>query len=69
MNEPIALSVSGYSNGTFPPGRCSSYVENCTMAGNSATEPYIVGHNLLLAHAVAVKLYKDNYQVIKYKKF
>ncbi|XP_059438282.1 vicianin hydrolase-like [Corylus avellana] len=62
MTEPIALSVSGYGGGTFPPGRCSNYVRNCTTAGNSATEPYIVGHNLLLAHGAAVKLYKDKYQ-------
>ncbi|KAK3404614.1 hypothetical protein EUGRSUZ_K00923 [Eucalyptus grandis] len=40
---------------------CTSYINNCT-AGNSATEPYIVAHHLLLSHAAAVKLYKDNYQ-------
>ncbi|XP_059441316.1 beta-glucosidase 17-like [Corylus avellana] len=62
MNQPISISVNGYSTSTFPPGRCSSYVPNCTAAGNSATEPYIVGHNLLLAHGAAVKLYKDKYQ-------
>ncbi|XP_019070593.1 beta-glucosidase 12-like isoform X2 [Solanum lycopersicum] len=47
--------------GTFAPGRCSSYVGNCTK-GDSATEPYIVAHNLLLAHATAVKLYRQKYQ-------
>ncbi|XP_059441339.1 beta-glucosidase 17-like, partial [Corylus avellana] len=62
MNEPISISINGYSTSTFPPGRCSSYVPNCTAAGNSATEPYIVGHNLLLAHGAAVKVYKDKYQ-------
>ncbi|XP_059449563.1 beta-glucosidase 12-like [Corylus avellana] len=62
MNEPIAMSIGGYSTSNFPPGRCSSYVPNCTAAGNSATELYIVGHNLLLAHGAVVKLYKDNYQ-------
>ncbi|KAJ0104839.1 hypothetical protein Patl1_19639 [Pistacia atlantica] len=32
------------------------------QAGNSSTEPYTVGHNLLLAHAAAVQLYKQKYQ-------
>ncbi|CAI0414988.1 unnamed protein product [Linum tenue] len=31
---------------------------NCT-GGDSATEPYIVAHNLLLAHATTVKLFMD----------
>lgn len=31
--------------------------------GNPRTEPYIVAHNQLRAHAAAVKLYKDRYQV------
>ncbi|KAK7374905.1 hypothetical protein VNO80_08348 [Phaseolus coccineus] len=42
-------------------GRCSKYVANCS-AGDSATEPYIVGHNLLLAHESAATLYKIKYQ-------
>ncbi|KAB8380443.1 hypothetical protein FH972_024752 [Carpinus fangiana] len=62
MNEPISISVNGYSTSTFPPGRCSSYVPNCTAAGDSATELYIVGHNFLLAHGAAVKVYRDKYQ-------
>ncbi|XP_062174074.1 vicianin hydrolase-like isoform X2 [Alnus glutinosa] len=61
MNEPNGLSINGYTTGTFAPGRCSKYAGNCS-AGNSATEPYIVAHHLLLAHGAAVKLYKDKYQ-------
>uniref|UniRef100_A0A2N9F884 Beta-glucosidase n=1 Tax=Fagus sylvatica TaxID=28930 RepID=A0A2N9F884_FAGSY len=61
MNEPNGWTIYGYSSGTFAPGRCSSYAGNCT-AGNSATEPYIVAHHLLLAHASAVKLYRDKYK-------
>ncbi|CAN6559367.1 unnamed protein product [Malus baccata var. baccata] len=34
---------------------------NCT-GGDSATEPYIVAHHFLLAHAHAVKVYKTKYQ-------
>jgi hypothetical protein len=62
MNQPNGVSLNGYTTGTFAPGRCSKYAENCSN-GNSATEPYIVTHHLLLAHGAAVKLYKDKYQV------
>ncbi|KAF7824500.1 vicianin hydrolase-like [Senna tora] len=61
LNEPLSFSSNGYNGGTFAPGRCSNYVGNCT-AGNSATEPYIVGHHLILSHAAAVRLYKKKYQ-------
>ncbi|KAM7472468.1 hypothetical protein LguiA_010651 [Lonicera macranthoides] len=65
LNEPFAFSTFGYATGTYAPGRCSNYVGNCTE-GNSATEPYIVAHHLILAHGAAVKVYKDKYQ--KYQK-
>ncbi|XP_055820163.1 beta-glucosidase 13-like [Solanum dulcamara] len=61
LNEPLSYSMFGYASGTFAPGRCSSYVGNCTK-GDSATEPYIVAHNLLLAHATGVKVYREKYQ-------
>ncbi|KAL1300247.1 hypothetical protein HN51_044924 [Arachis hypogaea] len=61
LNEPLSFSMNGYNGGTFAPGRCSNYVGNCS-AGNSATEPYIVAHHLILSHAAAVSLYKTNYQ-------
>ncbi|KAG5517694.1 hypothetical protein RHGRI_038170 [Rhododendron griersonianum] len=34
-------------------------------AGDPGTEPYIVARNQLLAHAAAVKLYKDNFQDVQ----
>ncbi|KAG9456712.1 hypothetical protein H6P81_001220 [Aristolochia fimbriata] len=61
LNEPWTYSVGGYDGGKLAPGRCSSWVANCT-GGDSATEPYIVAHNLLLAQAAAVKRYKTKYQ-------
>ncbi|XP_020526269.1 beta-glucosidase 12 [Amborella trichopoda] len=61
INEPLSYSAGGYAFGISAPGRCSSWVGNCSK-GNSGTEPYIVGHNLILAHATAVKSYKDKYQ-------
>ncbi|XXG56627.1 hypothetical protein AAC387_Pa03g3993 [Persea americana] len=60
LNEPSSFCI-GYTSGTFAPGRCSSWAGNCST-GNSATEPYIVAHHQLLAHAAAVKLYRERYK-------
>ncbi|KAG8638711.1 beta-glucosidase 24 isoform X3 [Manihot esculenta] len=60
INEPLMIAQLGYDLGIAPPGRCSGRA-NCE-AGNSSTEPYIVSHNLLLAHAAAARLYKNKYQ-------
>jgi len=66
LNEPWSFSSMGYCLGRHAPGRCTPdlfpYPETCP-AGDSTTEPYIVAHNLLLAHAKAAKLYKDEFQV------
>ncbi|CAN1159223.1 Beta-glucosidase 44 [Linum perenne] len=61
FNEPRVTAALGYDNGIFAPGRCSKSYGNCTE-GNSGTEPYIVAHNLILAHAEAVKRYREKYQ-------
>ncbi|KAJ3675842.1 hypothetical protein LUZ60_004884 [Juncus effusus] len=58
FNEPRVVAALGYDDGQFAPGRCS----DCSAGGNSATEPYIVAHNLILSHAAAVKRYRDKYQ-------
>lgn len=63
LNEPFSYSFGGYGIGLTAPGRCSEWQRlNCT-GGDSGIEPYLVSHNQLLAHAAAVKLYKDKYQV------
>ncbi|MCO5582750.1 hypothetical protein L7F22_036649 [Adiantum nelumboides] len=59
----------GYATIQNPPGRCTpdimgqlnTFYGECPQ-GNSGTEPYIVGHHLLLAHAEAVDVYRTNYQ-------
>ncbi|OVA06648.1 Glycoside hydrolase [Macleaya cordata] len=61
LNEPWTYTNVGYALGQFPPARCSKSVGNCS-AGNSGTEPYLVSHYQLLAHAAAVRVYKDKYQ-------
>eukprot|EP01018_Ginkgo_biloba_P033172 Gb_35945 [translate_table: standard] len=64
LNEPLSYAAGGYDMGISAPGRCSKYIGNCS-AGNSATEPYIVGHNLLLSHAAAVDTYREKYQAVQ----
>uniref|UniRef100_A0A803MPC5 Uncharacterized protein n=1 Tax=Chenopodium quinoa TaxID=63459 RepID=A0A803MPC5_CHEQI len=63
FNEANIFVFGGYDAGNTPPSRCSSPFGfiNCTK-GNSTTEPYIAAHHILLAHAYAVKLYKENYK-------
>ncbi|GMJ11460.1 beta-glucosidase 47 [Hibiscus trionum] len=51
----------GYVKGLYPPARCSQPFGNCS-AGNSDKEPFIVVHNMLLAHAKAVKRYREQFQ-------
>ncbi|MCO5552997.1 hypothetical protein L7F22_006517 [Adiantum nelumboides] len=66
LDEPNDYASLAYASTQSPPGRCSSNIltylaVKCTT-GNSTTEPYIVGHNLLLAHSAAARLYKQEYQ-------
>ncbi|EOA16469.1 hypothetical protein CARUB_v10004624mg [Capsella rubella] len=61
INEANVYTIGGYNDGITPPGRCSSPGRNCSW-GNSSTEPYIVGHNLLLAHSSVSRLYKQKYK-------
>ncbi|KAK9282878.1 hypothetical protein L1049_011103 [Liquidambar formosana] len=62
LNEPWMYSSGGYDIGVLAPGRCSKWVSGACQAGNSAIEPYLVAHHMLLSHAAAVKLYKEKYQ-------
>jgi len=60
FNEPLSITWLGYGIGLHAPGRCSDR-RICTQ-GDSSIEPYVVGHNILLSHANAAKVYKDSYQ-------
>ncbi|KAJ0094502.1 hypothetical protein Patl1_16706 [Pistacia atlantica] len=57
-----ALLAKGYDVGLQAPGRCSILNRLFCRAGNSATEPYIVAHNVLLAHGNAADIYRKKYQ-------
>ncbi|KAG2326098.1 hypothetical protein Bca52824_008826 [Brassica carinata] len=58
LNEPWVYSVAGYDTGRKAPGRCSKYVNGASVAGMSGYEAYIVSHNMLLAHAEAVQVFR-----------
>ncbi|CAH9147613.1 unnamed protein product [Cuscuta epithymum] len=64
INEPWTFSSKGYDSGDFAPGRCSPFMNPTAgcLGGDSATEPYIVGHHIILAHAAAAKVYREKYQ-------
>eukprot|EP00624_Nannochloropsis_granulata_P003078 evm.model.NODE_25690_length_16931_cov_16.617329.2 len=55
FNEPLTFVNMGYSAGIHAPGRCSG----CSLGGDSATEPYIVAHNVLRAHGKAVARFRQ----------
>jgi beta-glucosidase len=60
FNEPWCSSILGYNVGVFAPGRTSDRTKS--PVGDSSRECWIVGHNLLLAHATAVKIYREEFK-------
>ncbi|CAL5016410.1 unnamed protein product [Urochloa decumbens] len=62
INQPFTFASGGYASGTKAPGRCSPWEQGKCSVGDSGTEPYLVGHHELLAHAETVRLYKEKYQ-------
>ncbi|CAL5210844.1 unnamed protein product [Lathyrus oleraceus] len=63
VNEGNMYSMIGYDLGLVQPQRCSpDSIFNCSK-GNSSTEPYLVTHHMLLAHASAANLYRNKYKV------
>ena len=59
LSEPYEYSTRDYVVGLSLPGQHL----NCSAQGNSATDPYLVTHHQILAHAAAVDLYRLKYQV------
>uniref|UniRef100_A0A453GFM5 Uncharacterized protein n=1 Tax=Aegilops tauschii subsp. strangulata TaxID=200361 RepID=A0A453GFM5_AEGTS len=66
IDEPNVGPIGSYDSGIFAPGRCSDPfgITKCT-AGNSTVEPYIAVHNMILAHASATRLYREQYQAVQ----
>ncbi|KAK3142091.1 hypothetical protein QOZ80_4BG0342100 [Eleusine coracana subsp. coracana] len=61
FNQANLFIKFSYMDGWYPPGRCSQPFGNCAF-GNSSTEPYMAGHNMILSHATAVSIYRKSYQ-------
>ncbi|GLU09529.1 hypothetical protein SLE2022_263840 [Rubroshorea leprosula] len=62
FNEPHTIAIQGYDVGLQAPGRCTILLHLFCKAGNSATEPYIVAHNILRSHATVVDIYRNKYK-------
>ncbi|XP_048622754.1 myrosinase MA1-like [Brassica napus] len=65
INQLYTVPTRGYGFGSDAPGRCSRALDPTCYAGNSSTEPYIVAHHQLLAHAMVVDLYRKNYTYVQ----
>ncbi|XP_052193357.1 beta-glucosidase 12-like [Diospyros lotus] len=64
VNEPYVFTVSVYQLGALVPERCLG-VTSPDCPTSDASTPYTIGHNILLSHAKAVRLYKRKYQPIQ----
>uniref|UniRef100_A0A0D3GK12 4-hydroxy-7-methoxy-3-oxo-3,4-dihydro-2H-1,4-benzoxazin-2-yl glucosidebeta-D-glucosidase n=1 Tax=Oryza barthii TaxID=65489 RepID=A0A0D3GK12_9ORYZ len=62
FNEPYNFAIDGYDLGIQAPGRCSILSHVFCREGKSSTEPYIVAHNILLAHAGAFRAYEQHFK-------
>lgn len=60
FNEPWCITILGYHNASFAPGRSSDRTKS--PEGDSSTEPWIVGHSILVAHAHTAKLFRDEFK-------
>ena len=55
INEPLQTAVNGYDTGIFAPGKHKQ----------ASTEPYLAAHNQILAHAMAVSIYRSKSTVYR----
>ncbi|KAH7427249.1 hypothetical protein KP509_10G035600 [Ceratopteris richardii] len=60
LNEPLRFALFGYGIGIHAPGRTSN--RDKASEGDTSTEPYLVAHNALLAHALAVDTYNKKFR-------
>ena len=60
FNEPWCSSILGYNTGLFAPGHTSDRTKS--PVGDSSRECWTVGHNLLIAHGAAVKIYREEFK-------
>lgn len=55
FNEPYIVALFGYNSGGLAPGHSTA------TGHDSTTEPWRVGHSLILAHALAVQTYTTSF--------
>lgn len=60
FNEPWCTSILGYAAGFFAPGHTSD--RSKSAVGDSARECWIVGHNIIIAHGAAVKIFREEFK-------
>jgi beta-glucosidase len=60
FNEPWCSAILGYNTGFFAPGRTSDRTKS--KEGDSSRECWAAGHNMLVAHGSAVKIYRDEFK-------
>ncbi|EKD20501.1 uncharacterized protein L3040_004211 [Drepanopeziza brunnea f. sp. 'multigermtubi'] len=60
FNEPWCSSILGYNTGLFAPGHTSDRTKSAV--GDSSRECWQVGHNILIAHGAAVKIYREEFK-------
>jgi len=60
FNEPLSFCWLGYGAGIHAPGRCTE--RSICPYGDSATEPYLCAHNVLISHAETVQIYREQFQ-------
>ncbi|KDE02348.1 beta-glucosidase 1B [Microbotryum lychnidis-dioicae p1A1 Lamole] len=60
LNEPYCESILGHLLGIHAPGRTSNRAQSAV--GDSVHEPWIAGHNQILAHAHVSDLYNKQYR-------
>lgn len=56
FNEPYIISIFGHHSGVLAPGHSTA------TGHNSRTEPWRVGHTIILSHAAVVDLYAREFQ-------
>ncbi|KAH7006885.1 glycoside hydrolase superfamily [Ilyonectria destructans] len=56
FNEPYITSIFAHHNGVLAPGRCAA------TGADTKTEPWRVGHTIILSHADAVHIYAQDFQ-------
>lgn len=56
FNEPYIISIFGHHSGVLAPGH------NAANGNDSQTEPWRVGHTIILSHATVVDLYTREFQ-------